>query len=394
MATPKNNSVIKAFQILNACSLSEVPLSTSEIAAAAGMTPATVHRFLITLEDVGAIARTDQNCFQLGFAIAEMARGIEKNDWLADFAEPHVIELVEEFQEAVGVAILNAGSVIYIATAEANRSLKIGHSTDTELPLYCSAVGKVLLAGLPTLEREELLHEIELVKYAPNTLSDLAALRQEIVNVAQKGYAVDDQELEEGLRCLAVPIFDGNDHVIAALSVSGPASRMTQDRMDSYLEKMQDRARQLGTLFYSESKVLPDKAPPLGSFPHIKRVSDFAFVSGISSRRSDETFVGARVKRNGEVELDIKEQTRATIENIRDVLRSVGSSLSDIIEIEAFLMTMDDYAGFNEVYSRFFATDGPARTTVAVNALPHPQQILMMKAVARVPQGTPKTSSL
>lgn len=393
MATPKNNSVIKAFQVLGACSASRAPMSTADVAEATGMTNATAHRFLLTLEEVGAIARTERNKFQLGYAIAEMARGLDEENWLAEFAQPHVSELADEFREAVGVAALTNGKVSYVATAEANRSLRIGHSLDTPLPIYCSAVGKVLLAGLPPMEREQILDEIELEPLAPNTITDRVALRAEVNRIEQEGYSLDDQEMEEGLRCMAVPIADSEGHVLAALSVSGPASRMTDNRLTDYRGRMVDRADRIGALFYSESKVLPDKATPRGSFPHIKRVGNFAFVSGISARRRDETFVGARKTRSGIMELDIREQARATIENIRDVLRSVGASLSDIIEIEAFLVTMDDYAGFNEVYSRYFGTDGPARTTVAVNALPHPHQILMMKAVARVPK-PPSPSSL
>ena len=312
-------------------------MSTAEVAEATGMTNATAHRFLLTLEEVGAIARTDRNKFQLGYVIAEMARGLDQENWLAEFAQPHVSELADEFREAVGVAALTNGKVRYVATAEANRSLRIGHSLDIPLPIYCSAVGKVLLAGLPPMEREQILDQVELVPLAPNTITDRAALRAEIGRIGQAGYGLDDQEMEEGLRCIAVPITDSEGHVLAALSVSGPSSRMIDSRLAEYRENMAERASRIGALFYSESKVLPDMATPRGSFPHIKRVGDFAFVSGISARRRDETFVGAHKTREGVMELDIREQARATIENIRDILRSVGASLSDIIEIEAFL---------------------------------------------------------
>ena len=391
MATPKNNSVIKAFQILNAFSSEGGPMSTAEIAETTGMSAATAHRFLLTLLDVGAVAKIDKNQFQLGIAIAEMARGVNQEDLLANFVKPHVADLVVEFREAVSVATFRNAKVMYIATAEANRSLRIGHNVDTEVPVYCSAVGKVLLAGLTPIEREELLNETDLVPLTASTITDLPTLRQELTKVANQGHAIDDQELEEGLRCLAVPIHGGDGEVIAALSVSGPASRMTDEKLEEYRAVMVERAKMTSRLFYSESKVLPDKATPKGSFPHVKRVGEFAFVSGISSRRPDESFVGARVARNGELELDIREQTRATIENIRDVLRSVGASLADIIEIEAFLVNMDDYTAFNEVYSRYFGTDGPARTTIAANALPHPHQILMMKAVARLSGSASRT---
>ncbi|USJ28527.1 RidA family protein (plasmid) [Ensifer adhaerens] len=136
---------------------------------------------------------------------------------------------------------------------------------------------------------------------------------------------------------------------------------------------------------FVESKTLSTKAKPRGRFPHIKRVGNFAFVSGTSARKPDETFAGVTKKKSGELEFDIRVQTRATIANVADILASVGSTLADIVEIEAYLADMADYDAFNEAYAEFFGEDGPTRTTVAVKALPHPHQLLMIKAVAHVP---------
>ena len=130
------------------------------------------------------------------------------------------------------------------------------------------------------------------------------------------------------------------------------------------------------------SKVVAGKATPRGSFPHVKIVGDFIFVSGTSSRRPDDTFVGAEVDESGAVTLDIKEQTRAVIENIRDILQSVGADLENLVEISTFLVSMDDFDGYNEVYSEYFDFEGPTRTTVAVHQLPHPHLLIEIKAVA------------
>ena len=190
--------------------------------------------------------------------------------------------------------------------------------------------------------------------------------------------------MEEGLRCIAAPIRGDDRAVVAALSISGPVSRMTDARMADYGRELKRRAAQVSSALHTESKVLPDRAKPQVDYPHVKVVGDFVFVSGISARRPDETFVGARVTRSGAVELDIREQARATIENVREILRSVGGTLSVVVALDAFLVSMDDYEGFNEVYACYFDTTGPARTTVAVRALPHPHQLLMLKAVARL----------
>ena len=134
-----------------------------------------------------------------------------------------------------------------------------------------------------------------------------------------------------------------------------------------------------------ESKVIAGKAKPRGKYPHIKRAGDFLFVSGTSSRRADNTFAGAEADSLGTTRLDIREQTRAVIENIRDILASAGANLTDVVEMSVFLVNMNDFVGYNEVYGEYFDFDGPARTTVAVHQLPHPHLLIEMKAVAYRP---------
>ena len=133
------------------------------------------------------------------------------------------------------------------------------------------------------------------------------------------------------------------------------------------------------------SKTLPDKAKPRGKFPHIKRAGDFLFVSGISSRRQDGSFEGATVDEIGNVELDIKQQTRAVLENIRDILHSEGADLKDIVDLSTFLVNINDFKGYNETYAEFFDTNGPTRTTVAVHQLPHPLILIEIKVTAFMP---------
>jgi len=136
------------------------------------------------------------------------------------------------------------------------------------------------------------------------------------------------------------------------------------------------------------SKVVAGKATPRGSFPHVKIAGDFVFVSGTSSRRPDDTFAGVEVDKSGTATLDIREQTRAVIENIRDILRSFDVDLEDIVDISSFLVNMDDFDGYNEVYSEYFDYNGPTRTTVAVHQLPHPHLLIEIKAVAHRPAGS------
>ena len=134
-----------------------------------------------------------------------------------------------------------------------------------------------------------------------------------------------------------------------------------------------------------ESKIVAGRAYPRGRFPHIKRAGDYLFVSGTSSRRADNSFAGAEPDGQGNVQLDIRVQTRAVIENIRAILASMHADLRDLVEICTYLVNMDDFAGYNQVYEEFFDEEGPARTTVGVHQLPHPHLLIEMKAIAYKP---------
>jgi 2-aminomuconate deaminase len=134
-----------------------------------------------------------------------------------------------------------------------------------------------------------------------------------------------------------------------------------------------------------QSKVVEGKATPRGKYPHVKRAGDFLFVSGTSARRADDTIAGAEAGATGTTVLDIRVQTRAVIENIRDILQSAGAQLRDVVEISTYLVSMSDFAGYNEVYGEFFGYDGPARTTVAVHQLPHPHLLIEIRAMAYKP---------
>jgi 2-aminomuconate deaminase len=134
------------------------------------------------------------------------------------------------------------------------------------------------------------------------------------------------------------------------------------------------------------AKILSEKAKPRGKFPHIKRAGDFLFVSGTSSRLPDNSFAGAAVDEMGTTHLDIRIQTAAVIENIKDILSSMGAGLEHVVDITTFLVNMNDFGGYNEVYGKYFDVDGPTRTTVAVHQLPHPLLLIEIKATAYLPQ--------
>ena len=134
-----------------------------------------------------------------------------------------------------------------------------------------------------------------------------------------------------------------------------------------------------------DARVLAGQATPRGRYPHLKRAGDFVYVSGTSARRPDNTIAGATADAMGTASLDIRAQTRAVIENIRQILADAGAGLTDLVQVTAYLVSMNDFGGYNEVYGEYFDETGPTRTTVAVHQLPHPHLLIEMQAVAYLP---------
>ena len=126
---------------------------------------------------------------------------------------------------------------------------------------------------------------------------------------------------------------------------------------------------------------------PRGAYPHTKRVGDFIFVSGTSSRRADNTIEGVEIiDEMGTKHLNIETQTRAVLDNIAANLEEAGASLNDIVDVTSFLVNMNDFAGYNKAYAEYFnAETGPTRTTVAVHQLPHPDLVVEIKVMAYKP---------
>lgn len=140
----------------------------------------------------------------------------------------------------------------------------------------------------------------------------------------------------------------------------------------------------------AQARVVAGKATPRGRFPHVKVAGDVVYVSGTSSRRPDNTIAGAQVDAMGTTTLDIRAQTRAVLANIGDILAAVGADLTDLVQVTAYLVNMNDFAGYNEVYAEHFDESGPTRTTVAVHQLPHPHLLIEIQAVAHLPGGPTK----
>ena len=223
-------SLARGLAVIRAFDAEHRELSLSEVARVAGLTRAAARRFLLTLVELGYVSAADGR-FSLSPRVLELGYAYLSGLTLPEVAEPHMEELVASVNESSSISVLDDTEIVYVVRVPTRRIMSITLSVGTRLPAYATSMGRVLLAGLPADELERRLGGMELEPLSSHTITDTEQLRQVLARVAKQGYAAVDQELEEGLRSLAVPIHDASGSVVAALNVSVHASRSTMAAM-------------------------------------------------------------------------------------------------------------------------------------------------------------------
>jgi IclR family transcriptional regulator, pca regulon regulatory protein len=217
-------------------------LGLSEVARETGLTRATARRFLLTLVRLGYV-RQDGNRFSLRPRVLELGYSYLSALSLPELAQPHMEALVAQVNESSSIAVLDDTDIVYVVRVPTTRIMSITIAVGTRLPAYPTSMGRVLLAGLDPEVLEERLARLEIRPLTPSTVPDLAALRRELDRVRAQGWARVDQELEQGVRSVAVPIHDVTRTVSAAMNVSVHASRMTmQELRKQVLPRLQQTA--------------------------------------------------------------------------------------------------------------------------------------------------------
>jgi IclR family pca regulon transcriptional regulator len=240
-------SLERGLLVIRAFDADHRELGLSEVARITGLTRAAARRFLLTLVKLGYVTAADGR-FALTPRVLELGYAYLSSLSLPEVAEPHMEALVAQVNESSSISVLDDTEVVYVARVPTRRIMSITLSVGTRLPAYCTSMGRVLLAALPGPELEARLARIELRPLSPHTVTDVDALRAALARVRRQGWAAVDQELEEGLRSLAVPVHDASGAVAAALNVSVHASRgtMTTLRRD-ILPLAQEAARAIET---------------------------------------------------------------------------------------------------------------------------------------------------
>jgi IclR family transcriptional regulator, pca regulon regulatory protein len=223
-------SLERGLAVIRAFDARRPELTLSEVATATGVTRAAARRFLLTLADLGYV-RSDGRFFSLSPRVLELGYAYLSSLSLPEVAEPHLEALVAKVNESSSVSVLDNGDIVYVVRVPTSRIMTVAISVGTRFPAYATSMGRVLLAGLPHAELEAYLRSLRLKRHTSRTVRSVAALRAELARVRSQGWALVDQELEEGLRSVAAPIRDRTGRTIAAVNVSAHASRTTIDSM-------------------------------------------------------------------------------------------------------------------------------------------------------------------
>lgn len=224
-------SVDRAMQLLLALAERGGCASLSALARQLGLSRSTVHGLLATLRHHGMVAQDDHGNYVLGIKLFELGyQAVSRLD-LRIAAGPVLQELVDEFMETVHLVVSDGLYVVYIDKRESPQSMQIVSRIGQRLPAYCTAVGKAILAYKPEDELERLLASSPLTPMTRNTITDPAELKAHLELVRRRGFALDQEEIAEGLRCAGAPIFDYTHQVVGAVSISGPSVRMNEEKI-------------------------------------------------------------------------------------------------------------------------------------------------------------------
>jgi len=234
-------SIDRALQVIELFSLEKPEWGVTEISKNLNIYKSNVYNILTTLVERGFVikdSKTDK--YKLGIKFFELGSVVIKNMDLRKIAHPHIEKLSKEFNETVHLGVLDKGRVISIEREESGQSLSPRIFIGKRAPLHCTAVGKAIMAYLSEDKVSLIIKEKGLEKYTENTITDREKLEKEFLKIRKQGYAVDNMEHEEGVRCVAGPIRDYTGKVIASMSVSGPAFRINGNNIPNIAKKVKE----------------------------------------------------------------------------------------------------------------------------------------------------------
>lgn len=251
----KNQSAVKALDIIEILADNIEPMRLQDIAGQLGMNTSTVLRFLVSLDSCGYVRQNKENLkYQLTFKICSIANKVSENIHLNDLAQPYMKNIAGRFGESVCLALEQDMSVVYIGVLQLpGQMLRSTQRVGNRAPLHCTGTGKLMLVNHDEIYLDALIAGQGLTRLTPNTIIDKQGLQAELAAVRQQGYALDREECEIGSNCLAAPIRDFTGKIIAAISVTGPTTRLTEAKMRENIDFILEQAADLSQLLGFES---------------------------------------------------------------------------------------------------------------------------------------------
>jgi IclR family KDG regulon transcriptional repressor len=248
-APPAVESVRRALRVLRCFRLEEPELGVTDIARELGLPKSTVHRLLATLEAEGFVHQLNGSRYVLGWKAFELGAAV----WAWNAMRQPVLRRLESLVTITGetghLGVLDEGEVLYIEKVESPRPLRMPSAVGRRVPVHCTALGKTLLAGVESELAGRLIRDRPLRSFTTNTITEPDTLLREIEQARSQGFAIDREEIEEGLMCVAAPVVDEQGDTSAAISISGPASRITprlEDQIVAVRETCAALSRDLG----------------------------------------------------------------------------------------------------------------------------------------------------
>lgn len=236
---PLATTVQKALKLLEIIGEKQ-PVRASEILHQSSLSRSNVYRLLSTFQKMGYVERDEDLKYRLSFKIFVLGNTLPQRNQLSDIARPFMVELAERSKENVNLGVVYGQKVLYIEKIESPHYLKLDQPIGRTDPLHCTALGKALLSGLSDQELKNYLKSVKLIPYTKKTITDPKVLEMVVRNVRREGYSTDLEELSEGIHCIGAPIKDITGKVIAAISISAPAIRLTKQKIRELKEPLME----------------------------------------------------------------------------------------------------------------------------------------------------------
>jgi DNA-binding IclR family transcriptional regulator len=236
----------KVLRILELLDQTSTGLPLKDIAAKTGINKSTVHRFVSHLEAEAYLYRDATGTYMLGPKLVRLGSGVNFQATLANICHPTLEKLREVTDETVNLAVLDGASILYLDVLESFHTFRLASQVGMRRPLHCTSLGKAILANMDNeRKQEQILSSIQFSADTSRTLGSIARLKKDLAQTRLQGFALDDEEAQEGARCIGAAIYGPDAQVLGAISVSGPVSRVSKERLPFFSAEITKAAREI-----------------------------------------------------------------------------------------------------------------------------------------------------